>query len=136
MSFIIDLLVSALMLAGAACALLAAVGIVRMPDLFTRLQASSKAATLGAILALSAVALHFGAGSVAIKAVIVILFLALTTPVGAHCIARAAYCAGERMADAGARDEWAQARAAGGSDSLDENGTRGGAENGDAGVRT
>jgi multisubunit Na+/H+ antiporter MnhG subunit len=40
--------------------------------------------------------------------VVVILFLALTTPVGAHCIARAAYLSGERMVDPGARDEWAQ----------------------------
>ena len=113
MSWVVEFLVSALMISGAACALLAAVGIVRMPDLFTRLQASSKAATLGAILALAAVAVHFGPGSAAIKAVIVILFLALTTPVGAHCIARAGYRSGERMADCNARDEWAQQTAAG-----------------------
>lgn len=108
MNFVVELLVSVLLISGAACTLLAAVGIVRMPDLFTRLQASSKAATLGAILALSAVGIHFGAGPVGIKAIVVILFLALTTPVGAHCIARAAYLSGERMVDAGARDEWAQ----------------------------
>ena len=110
MSFVTELLISVLMLAGAACTLLAAVGIVRMPDLYTRLQASSKAATLGAILTLSAVGIHYGGGPVSIKAVVVILFLALTTPVGAHCIARAAYSAGERMVDPGARDEWAQDR--------------------------
>jgi len=109
-SFVVELLISVLLLAGAACTLLAAVGIVRMPDLFTRLQASSKAATLGAILTLSAVAIHYGGGPVGIKAVVVILFLALTTPVGAHCIARAAYTDGERMSDPGSRDEWAQYR--------------------------
>ena len=123
MSFVAELLISALMIAGAACALLAAVGIVRMPDLFTRLQASSKAATLGAILTLSAVAIHYGGGPVGIKAVVVILFLALTTPVGAHCIARAAYTAGERMSDPGSRDEWAQYREGSASESRGDSDT-------------
>ena len=110
MSAIDEILVSVLLVGGAACALLAAVGVLRMPDLFSRLQASSKAATLGAILIMAATAIHFDGGSPAVRALLVILFLALTTPVGAHRIARAGYLGGERMKDAGAIDEWAEHR--------------------------
>lgn len=105
-----EALISTLLVVGAACGLLAAVGLLRMPDLFTRLQASSKAATLGAILIMVATAVAFHGGSAAVRALLVILFLALTTPVGAHLIARAAYLRGERMKDAGAVDEWAEHR--------------------------
>jgi multicomponent Na+:H+ antiporter subunit G len=111
MSFLMSGVISLLIVAGAVCALLAAMGVLRMPDLFTRLQASSKAATLGAILTLIAVALYFQSVAVAVKALLVILFLALTAPVGAHRIARAAYIRGERMADPDSLDEWAQQRA-------------------------
>ena len=45
---------------GSALVLLAAVGLVRMPDLFTRMQAASKASTLGAASILAAVAVRFG----------------------------------------------------------------------------
>lgn len=110
MTLIEEIVVSALMISGAACGLLAAVGLLRMPDLYTRLQASSKAATLGAILIMLAAALFFHGGSPAVRALLVILFLGLTTPVGAHRIARAGYLRGERMQDPGALDEWAEHR--------------------------
>lgn len=84
--------------------LIAALGIVRMPDLFTRMQASSKAATLGAICILCAGALHFFDGALAVRALLIAIFLGLTAPIGAHMIARAGYLAGERMRDPGSRD--------------------------------
>lgn len=82
-----------LMVAGSAFCLLAAVGLVRLPDLFTRMQAAAKGGTLGAGLLALATAVHFGDLGTATKAGLVILFLALTTPVAAHTIARAAYFA-------------------------------------------
>jgi len=77
-------------LAGATFALLAAVGVVRMPDLFTRMQAASKASTLGLACLLIGTAIELGeSGSVA-RAVSIAAFMMLTTPVASHVVARAA----------------------------------------------
>jgi multicomponent Na+:H+ antiporter subunit G len=74
--------------------LLAAVGVLRLPDLFTRMQASTKSSTLGVACILLAVAVHFGRLGVTTQAVLVVAFFFLTTPVAAHMIARAAYVSG------------------------------------------
>jgi len=85
---------SVLMLAGALFMFLAAVGILRLPDLFTRMQATTKAGTLGIGCMLLGVAANFGTLSVTTRAVLVILFFFLTAPVAAHMIARASYFVG------------------------------------------
>ncbi len=87
---------AALMLTGAVFSLLAAVGVLRLPDLYTRMHAASKAGVVGAGLVLLAVAIESGDGSVVIRAVLGILFLLLSTPVGAHLLAKAAFRAGFR----------------------------------------
>ena len=84
-------LTAGLMGIGGLFMLLAAVGILRLPDLFTRMQASTKSSTLGAACMLLAVAVHFGRLGITTQAVLVIVFFFLTTPVAAHMIARAAY---------------------------------------------
>jgi multicomponent Na+:H+ antiporter subunit G len=68
----------------------AAVGIVRLPDIYTRAHAASKSDTLGAVLALAAVALAIQTDLSTIKAVFLLLFMFLTNPTAAHAIARAA----------------------------------------------
>lgn len=83
-----------LLVAGAAFSLLAAIGVVRLPDLYTRLHAASKAGAVGGGLVLLAVALVSQDAAVSIRAVIGVLFLIMTTPVSAHLLARAAYIAG------------------------------------------
>jgi multicomponent Na+:H+ antiporter subunit G len=76
---------------GALFTLLAAVGIVRMPDLFTRLQTATKASTLGVTCVMLAAAVQFGdLGSVA-RALLIVGFLFFTAPVAAHAIGRAGY---------------------------------------------
>lgn len=87
-------LASVLFLAGATLALLAAVGVLRMPDLFTRMQASTKAATLGLGCLLAGLALCLPELSVVIRAATIAGFVMLTTPVAAHVIARAAFLTG------------------------------------------
>jgi multicomponent Na+:H+ antiporter subunit G len=87
---------AALVLAGAMFSLLAAVGIVRLPDLYTRLHAASKAGVVGAGLVLLAIALAAFDGPVVFRALAGILFLLLTTPISAHLLARAAYLTGLR----------------------------------------
>jgi multicomponent Na+:H+ antiporter subunit G len=86
-----------LMLLGAAFMLLAAIGITRMPDVYTRMQPATKAATLGVGCMLLAVAVHFSEVGVTMRALAGIAFVVLTAPVAAHMIGRAAYLLGLPM---------------------------------------
>jgi len=85
----IEILAGLLVLAGAGFTLIAAIGIVRLPDLLTRMHASTKAGTLGSILVLAALGVVFAEGPVIAKTVATILFLLLTAPIAAHMIGRA-----------------------------------------------
>ena len=76
--------------AGATLALLAGIGVLRMPDVFTRMQASTKASTLGLGCLLAAVALRNPEFSFVVRAASIAAFMLLTTAVSAHVIARAA----------------------------------------------
>jgi multicomponent Na+:H+ antiporter subunit G len=88
---LLDFLTGALVLLGSAFGLLAAVGIVRMPDLYTRMQSATKAGTLGVACVALAAALHFRTASAAVEAIMVVIFFFATAPIGSHLIARAAY---------------------------------------------
>jgi multicomponent Na+:H+ antiporter subunit G len=106
MAELAGVLMVALMVLGALLILIAAVGILRMPDLLTRMHASSKAGTLGTILILAGVALAHGELGIAVRAVLVIAFLFLTAPVAAHVIARAAQRSGSAKSTELVIDEW------------------------------
>jgi multicomponent Na+:H+ antiporter subunit G len=80
-----------LIIIGATLMFPAALGIVRLPDIYMRISAATKAATLGAGCLLLAVAVHFQDPSVTSRALAVIVFILLTAPVGAHMLGRAAY---------------------------------------------
>jgi multicomponent Na+:H+ antiporter subunit G len=84
----------ALFMAGATLSLLAAVGVLRMPDVFTRMQASTKASTLGLGCLLAGLAIRHPDVSIAIRAGSIGAFMMLTTAVAAHVIARAAALTG------------------------------------------
>jgi len=71
-------------------AIVAAVGLVRLPDLYTRAHSTSKSETLGAVLVLGAVALSFDSGLLILKTVLLLVFMFLTNPTAAHAITRAA----------------------------------------------
>jgi multicomponent Na+:H+ antiporter subunit G len=81
-------------LAGAAFALLAAVGVLRMPDVFTRMQAATKASTLGLGCLLIGTALQMDDFASFIRVASIGAFVLLTTPVSGLVIARASYFAG------------------------------------------
>jgi multicomponent Na+:H+ antiporter subunit G len=74
--------------------LLAAIGVVRLPDLFMRMHSSTKSATLGVGFMMLGTALHFGVFTVWMRALAVAIFLLATAPVAAHMIGRAAYFSG------------------------------------------
>lgn len=83
-----------LVVLGALFSALAGLGVLRLPDLYTRMHAASKAGAVGAGLILLAVAVASFDGPVALRAVLGILFVLLTAPISAHLLARAAYHAG------------------------------------------
>ena len=85
-----DILTAIVWMAGSGFALLAAVGVLRMPDVFTRMQASTKASTLGLGCLLVGVALRNPELSFVVRAASIAAFMLLTTAVAAHVIARAA----------------------------------------------
>ncbi len=85
---------------GLAFDVLGCIGLVRLPDVYNRAQASTKCVTLGTAMLLVATAL-FGVGgnwAMFVKAIICALFLLLTSPVGAHAICRGAYISGVPLA--------------------------------------
>ncbi len=103
-----ELVTAALMLVGATFMLLAGVGVLRMPDLFMRMQAATKAAALGAGCLLLAVAVDLGDLGVTTRVLLVIAFIFLTAPVSAHMLGRAAYSVGVPLWEGTVRDELRQ----------------------------
>ena len=85
-----EIVVVVLAAGGVFFAIVAAVGLVRLPDLYTRAHATSKSETLGAVLTLAAVALVVDSGLSTVKAALLLLFMFLTNPTAAHAITRAA----------------------------------------------
>ena len=100
-----DLISAVLLLIGATFLLLAGVGVVRMPDVFTRMQAATKASTLGAGWVLLAVAVYFNDLGIITRALAGIVFFLITAPVTAHVIGRAAYFLGVPLWHGTTRDE-------------------------------
>lgn len=90
----IEIIIGVLSTIGALVILVAAIGIVRMPDFYLRLSVTVKAATLGSGLFLVCCTLFFPQVSVTTKALAIVFFLILTAPVAAHMIGRVAYLIG------------------------------------------
>jgi len=98
-----------LAIAGMSLVVIAALGVIRMPDLYSRMQAASKAAPLGVALLAVAAALETGSAEVAVRAVLLFGALCLTAPIAAHAIARAGYRSGVPLASEAVIDEMAAA---------------------------
>ncbi|MEL0083929.1 MAG: monovalent cation/H(+) antiporter subunit G [Gammaproteobacteria bacterium] len=92
----ITLLSWALLMAGSFCVLVSAVGLIRMPDLFTRIHAAGIADTLGVILIFAGLALHAGLSLLLIKLLLIVFFLLFTGPTACHALAKAALAGGEQ----------------------------------------
>ena len=83
------------------------IGLVRFPDVYNRLQASTKCVTLGTIVLLIGVALACGHGAMAAKAGICAVFIVLTSPTAAHAIAKGAYSSGVELWENSVVDKYA-----------------------------
>jgi multicomponent Na+:H+ antiporter subunit G len=100
-----DIIVSIMLLAGASFMLLAAVGIVRLPDLPTRMHASTKAGAMGAMFTMAGVAFFFADGVVLARALAIVVFILITSPIAAHVIGRAGYFIGTPLWSGTVKDE-------------------------------
>ena len=95
-SSVFQYVAGSLLVLGACFSLLAALGLLRFPDLYTRLHAATKAGTVGAGFVLLAIAFASFDLSVSLRALGGVAFIILTSPIAAHLLARAAYLSGER----------------------------------------
>ncbi len=108
-----------LILLGGLFSMLAAIGLLRMPDLYTRMQSATKAGTLGVACTAAAAAIHFRDSIASVDAIIVVLFFFLTAPVASHLIARASYTSGHKLWHQTVRDDYAESRDTGAEKKLD-----------------
>ena len=108
MNTVLSILVSLCLIGGSLFALVAAIGINRLPDFFTRMHAASKAGTVGSGLLLLAAGLGSGDFAVLIRALAGFVFFILTAPVSAHLLARAAHKAGVCPREPDLRDDYAR----------------------------
>ncbi|MPY92889.1 MAG: Na+/H+ antiporter subunit G [Acidimicrobiia bacterium] len=101
----LDVVSAVLVLAGSGIALVAAVGLHRLPDLYARMHAATKPATLGISLCLSGAALQVDHLADVTKIVLAVALQLITNPVGAHLLGRAAHEAGAAQSPSTVLDE-------------------------------
>ena len=102
---------AALLIVGAMLAVIAAIGLQRFPDVFARMHAATKPATLGLVSILVAAGLRLDERRDITKVVLVVALQFLTAPLSAHMVGRAAYRAGTELSEGTAIDELAAVRA-------------------------
>ena len=96
MDLVLDILSWILLTLGGIFYLIGAIGLVRMPDVFTRMHATSVSDTLGVMLLIAGMVLQAGFTLVTVKLLIILLVLMVTGPVASHALARAALHDGKK----------------------------------------
>ena len=99
-----------LMAVGLIFDLVGTIGLVRLPDVYNRVQAATKCVTLGTSALLVGAALFAGLGPLAMKAVVCAVFILITSPVGAHAIAKGAHISGIRLWKESVEDAYLEKR--------------------------
>jgi len=84
------------------------IGLVRLPDIYNRLQAATKCATMGTCSILLGVIVNRGISAVSMKALLCIIFILLTSPTAAHALARAAHISGVKLWNKSVCDKYAE----------------------------
>ncbi|MEQ2527148.1 monovalent cation/H(+) antiporter subunit G [Bacillaceae bacterium CLA-AA-H227] len=107
MNEIINIIIAIFILVGAFLSLVAAFGVIRLPDVYTRNHAASKAATLGVMSVLFGAFLYFYLveGHFNSRLLLGIVFIFMTSPVAGHLISRAAYNTGVKLWDKSVHDD-------------------------------
>jgi multicomponent Na+:H+ antiporter subunit G len=92
-----DIIIIAVSILGTVFAMLAAIGLIRMPDTYLRISVNTKAATLGVGLLLAAAAIYFGDIAISSRVLAIIIFIFLTAPIGGHLLGRTGYISGNEL---------------------------------------
>lgn len=109
MNTFVDILSAVLMLTGSALALVAAIGLFRMPDAYSRIHVATKPATLAVVCTVGAAVLQVPGLPNTTKLILAVALQFWTSPVSSHMIGRAARGAGLRPAEPWAVDDLAAA---------------------------
>ena len=97
-----------LVVIGSLFTLVASLGLLRLPDVYMRMHAASKAGTMGSCVVLLALAVAAGDWSISARALVGIAFFLLTVPISSHLLAKAAHAAGYPADDVTVRDDIAE----------------------------
>lgn len=87
----IEIVSAAVIMIGVIFVFISAIGLIRLPDFYIRVSAITKAATMGVASIMIGVAIYYNELGVTVKAVTIVAFLLVTSPIAAHIIGRAAY---------------------------------------------
>lgn len=95
-----------LILIGSVMAVISAIGILRLPDVYTRSHAATKSSTLAVLLSLIGTFIYFWASEnfISVRVLLGIIFVFLTAPVSGHLITRAAYRSKVKLSDSSTED--------------------------------
>jgi len=93
---------------GVAFDLFGTLGLVRLPDVYNRLQAATKCVTLGTCFILLGAAVAMGSAQAVVTALLCAAFVLLTTPVGAHALARGSHRGGVGLWEGSVTDEYGE----------------------------
>ena len=104
---VIEAIVAVFILIGTFFSFLSAIGLIRLPDVYTRSHAASKSTTLGVLCTLFGTFLYFLVSDsyISIRLILGIFFVFLTAPVSAHMISRSAYRSNVKLADVSVQDD-------------------------------
>ncbi|MDY8108364.1 monovalent cation/H(+) antiporter subunit G [Fulvimarina sp. 2208YS6-2-32] len=105
MTAIFYIIEGVLILGGSLFIALAAVGIIRLPDLYTRMHSASKAGAVGSGFLLLALAFNSSSTPETLRALAAIVFFLLTTPIAAHLLGKASYAVGYKLWPGSVLDE-------------------------------
>ena len=89
-----SLVANVILIAGLAFIMLGVIGVLRLPDFYTRLHAMGKCDTLGVALVLVALAIHEGLSLYSVKILLISVFIGLANPTATHALGRAAHRTG------------------------------------------
>lgn len=94
LTYIISLIADLMVLGGVFFIFTGAMGVLRMPDFYTRTHPAGLADSLGAPLVLAGIAVHYGFSVFSLKLILLIVFLLITNPAATHALAKAAILSG------------------------------------------
>ncbi len=109
MTVIANILIVSTIVVGIIFTLVTVIGILRLPDVYTRAHAASKSATLGVLSILLGVFFHFwlNEGHFSIQLILAMIFMLITSPIGGHLMGRAAYMSGVKPTELTVGDDLA-----------------------------